>query len=1056
MARCAECGQQNPDEARFCFACGSAIRAEATSSREVRKTVTVVFADVSGSTAIGERLDPESLRRVMARYFEEMRRVLDRHGGTIEKFIGDAVMAVFGIPVVHEDDALRAVRAAVEMREALAALNEELRGSWGVELAVRIGVNTGEVVAGDHAESQSFVAGDAVNVAARLEQAAGTGEIWIGEATYRLVRDAVRVDTPASLRLRGKEHEVPAHRLLTVASGSPGIARRLDSALVGREHERRLLDEVFSRAVRERACHLFTILGPAGVGKSRLIEEFLRSARDRARVVRGRCLPYGEGITFWPVIEAVKDAAGLVGEDSPDEVRRHVRALLDDEAGPVAERLLEAIGLSGAPVGGEETFWAVRKFLEALARPTPLVAVFDDVHWGEPTFLDLLRHVAEWSHDAPILLLCLARPELLDLRPVWGGGMLNATTVLLGPLTPEESGLLIADRLPSGAVEDAVRMRITEAAEGNPLFIEEMLAMLVEDGVVRQSDGQWVASADLPAIAVPPTIQALLAARLDGLGGDERAVLERASVEGKVFHRGSIQELWPECRNLDKHLGTLVRKELIRPDRSAIVDDEAFEFRHILIRDAAYESLPKETRADLHERFAAWLASTAGDHRIEYEEILAYHLEQAYRFRVELGRPDERSKELGRRAAGHLTAAGRRASAKSDAPAAQNLLSRAVVLLPEGEHARLELLVLYGRTLIEVGRLADADDALAEAGERAEELGERGLALHALVEREFLRLKTDPAGTTDEVRRVVERALRAFEELGDEPGLARSWDLLAQVHAMACRYRDRTHALKRALTHARRAGGEHEADILIDLGTALYWGPTPVAQAIAGCEELLHDAAAARPTVQAAVRGSLAGLLAMLGSFDEARALYRLQCEILDDLGLRYSFAAGTILYARIEMAAGDPAAAERELRGGYETLEEMGERGVLSTLAAYLADALYAQGRWDEADHYTRVSEGFATLDDVASQVWWRATRARVLARRGEHDEARAVVREALALAEPTDDLYTRGHLLLDAAEALRLGGADGEAAPLVKDAITLFTAKGDVVSAARARELL
>jgi class 3 adenylate cyclase/tetratricopeptide (TPR) repeat protein len=1023
---------------------------------EARKIVTIIFSDVIGSTSLGEQLDAEALRRVMARYFEEMRSILERHGGTVEKFIGDAVMAVFGIPVVHEDDALRAVRAAVEMREALGALNEELQDSWGVELAVRVGVNTGEVVAGDHAESQSFATGDAVNVAARLEQAAGTGEIWIGEATYRLVRDAVTVDTPASLRLRGKEQEVPAHRLLTVDSDSPGIARRLDSTFVGREHERRLLDDAFDRAVRERACHLFTILGPAGIGKSRLVEEFVRSAGDRARVVRGRCLPYGEGITFWPVIEAVKDAAGLVGEDSPDEVRRHVRALLEDEAGPVADRLFEAIGLAGAPAGGEETFWALRKFLEALAGRSPLIAVFDDVHWGEPTFLDLVEHVAEWSRDAPILLLCLARSELLDLRPVWGGGMLNATSVLLGPLTAEESGLLISDRLPSGVVEDFVRMRVTEAAEGNPLFIEEMVAMLVEDGILRQSDGQWVASADLQKISVPPTIQALLAARLDGLRREERTVLERASVEGEVFHRGSIQELWPECERLGEHLGTLVRKELIRPDRSAIADDEAFRFRHILIRDAAYESLPKETRADLHERFAGWLDSTAGDRRLEYEEILAYHLERAYRFHVELGRLDQGSKELGRRAAGHLAAAGRRASAKSDVPAAQNLLGRAVELLSEDDHARLELLVLYGRTLIEVGRLADADDALAEAGERAEELGERGLALHALVEREFLRLKIDPAGTTDDARQVVERALPVFEELGDEPGLARSWDLLGQVHLMACRYRDRTDALERALTHARRAGDEHEADILIDLGTALYWGPTPVAQAIAGCEELLHDAAGARPTVQAAVRGSLAGLQAMLGSFDEARALYRRQCEILDDLGLRYSLAAGTILYARIEMAAGDPAAAERELRSGYETLEEMGERGVLSTLAAYLADAIYAQGRWEEADRYTRVSEGFATLDDVASQVWWRATRARALARRGDHHEAEAVVREALALAEPTDDLYMRGHVLLDAAEALCLGGRDGEATSLVEEAIGVFTAKGDVVSAARARELL
>ena len=663
MPICPHCGQENPEGFRFCGACGASLEA-VPAPRETRKTVTVVFSDVTGSTALGEQLDPESLRRVMGRYFDEMKAVVEAHEGTVEKFIGDAVMAVFGIPIVHEDDALRAVRAAAEMRDRLVALNEELERDWGVRIEVRTGVNTGEVVAGDGSGSQRFATGDAVNVAKRFEEAAPPGEILLGETTWKLVRDAVEVEALEGLSLKGKGKPVSAYRLSAIEPEAEGRARRLDSPMVGRDRERTLLGHAYERAAGERSCHLFTVLGAAGVGKSRLIAEFVGGLGESATVVRGRCLPYGEGITFWPVLEIVRRLHG-------DDLGSIATSLAGDEnAELIAERVAGAVGLSGPAGSSEETFWAVRKLLEAHARERPLVIVFDDVHWGEPTFLDLVEHIADLSRDAPIFLVCLARPDLLDARPGWSGGKFNATSVLLEPLGEEDSAELIANLLGRAELEPEVRTRVTEAAEGNPLFVEEMLGMLIDDGLLERQNGHWLASGDLASVAVPPTIQALLSARLDRLEPSERAVVERASIEGKVFHRGAVAELAPtEVRNdVGGHLQSLVRKELLRPDQSAFVGDDAFRFRHLLIRDAAYEAMPKELRSELHERFASWLERVAGDRVLEYEEILGFHLEQAYRYRLELSPPDDAARDVGAKAAERLGSAGERALSRSDCP----------------------------------------------------------------------------------------------------------------------------------------------------------------------------------------------------------------------------------------------------------------------------------------------------------------------------------------------------------------------------------------------------
>jgi class 3 adenylate cyclase len=449
---------------------------EAVPVREMRKVVSVVFCDLSGSTALGERTDPEVLRTRMRGYYERMRQILERHGGMVEKFIGDAVMAVFGVPVAHEDDAMRAVRAAWEMRAAVPRLG----------LQARIGVNTGEVVAG---EGDTLVTGDAVNVAARLEQLAETGEVLIGGETRQLVRDAVRVE-PVQVAAKGKAGLVMAYRLLNVDPAAAAVARRLDTPLIGRRPELQQLRQAFERSVRERRCHLFTVLGAAGVGKSRLTAEFVSGLG--ATTLSGRCLEYGEGITFWPVVSVLKQ----LGERAEETLARLV---------------------NGSFSKGE-LFWDVRSQLENVARERPLVVVFDDVQWGQETFLDLIDHVADLSRGAPLLLLCLARPDLLDKRPTWGGGKLNATTILLEPLTAEECAELIDAH---GGTEPGTRERIVASADGNPLFVEEMLAFVREGRDV----------------GTPSTVRALLQGRLDQLARGERTVIEGGAIEGEILPR---------------------------------------------------------------------------------------------------------------------------------------------------------------------------------------------------------------------------------------------------------------------------------------------------------------------------------------------------------------------------------------------------------------------------------------------------------------------------------------------------------------------------------------
>ena len=1016
----------------------------------IRKTVTLVFCDVSGSTALGEALDAETVRGVMSRFFATARTVLERHGGTVEKFVGDAVMAAFGIPVVHEDDALRAVRAAVELRGALIALNAELERDFGVRIAVRTGVNTGEVVAGDPSLGQDFATGEAVALAQRLESAADSDEILLGDATYRIVRNAVTVERLPPVEVKGRAAPVGAWRLLDVEEVA---GRRLDTPLVGRVAELELLVATFRDAVAERRCRLVTVIGDAGVGKSRLVAELVAEVGDEALVLQGRCLPYGRGITYWPLVEIVRAAAGIAPEDGTERAREKIAALLegDPDADLVAARVADAAGLGESGARSEELSWAARRLLEVLSRRSPLLVVIDDVQWAEATLLDLVEYLAGWTRDAPVLLCCLARPDLRDVRPLWR----DAAVVDLTPLAGGEVKRLIGNAL--GSVDEVAAGEIVRLAEGNPLFAEEILRMLVDDESLVQSGKVWVLARDVSRLRLPATITSVLAARLDRLPVGELAVLQCAAVIGQEFWWGAVTDLCPDDERplVAGLLHALVRRQLIQPHVSALAGEDNFRFGHILVRDTAYESIPKRQRADLHERFAEWLETRVASGQQSYDEIVGYHLEQGFRYRLELSPLDERAVAMAERAGSRLAAAGRRALTRSDIPAAVSLLERAVSLLGQGGGAaRTDVAVDLGRALRDRGDLQEADTALASAIDAAEHAGDLLFAEHARIERADLRLNLDVESELESVLALAEHAIATFEQAGDEQGLARALRLVADVHWGRCRLVERKEVLERALVHATRAGDQREArEISVGLCGVALFGPMPVAEGIDYCHRILEQAADDR-RLQAFVQNDLAVLVAAQGRFDEARAVLERAQWIFDELGVGPR--PGAMYTALVELLAGDPAAAERELRISYEELERRGERSWLSTTAALLARALYEQGRYEDAGWFSAVSEEAAARDDIATQVIWRATRARILALQGELDGALELARESVELAVQTDWLELHAGALVDLAEVLAARGDVADAALHLKHAVSLYVQKGNVVLVERTRTQL
>ncbi len=956
MAVCAQCGRESPDDFVFCPGCGAALAR--VPAREVRKVVTVLFCDLTGSTAIGERTDPEALRALMNRYYDTARAVLERHGGTVEKFVGDAVMAVFGIPVASEDDALRATRAAVELREVVRELG----------LDARIGVNTGAVVAG---EGDTLVTGDAVNVAARLEQSAGAGEILLGDDSLQLVRDAVTTEQ-LELTLKGKSGTVTAHRLLHLDASAVGVVRRLERPMVGRERERGRLRSDFEDVVATSTCRLFTLIGPAGIGKSRLVADFLEHVDGSAAVARGRALSYGEGITYWPLVEMLVQ----LGIEPSEAIR-------------------------SSPA---ETQLATRALLEDRARERPIVLVVDDLHWAEEPMLDLVEHVVDWSRAAPIVVLCVARPELLDVRPGWGGGKLNATSILLEPLADDESRTLADGLLADVELDDETRERILGTAEGNPLFLEEMAAL------ARDARG---------TVDVPPTIRALIQARLDALNDDERVVIESGAVEGQLFHRGAVTALAPATPAVDVRgqLLSLVRKEVVRPARAVISGDDAFRFRHLLIRDTAYEGLPKAVRAELHERFADWL--DANVELVEQNEIVGYHLEQAARYRTELDAVDPSAAELARRAADHLARAGRAGLERGDLHATQNLMRRAAGLA-DGPAERRRMIPDLADALIETRTNGE------EVIRLLDELAAGDEHDHAL--ETVLRIRSDPTGPLDSLLARLDESHKVLTDAGDEVGLGRAECARAWVYWGACRMSDAHSAWRRAREHLRSAGSRILArDVVFGLCLSAAFGGSDANAFLRLLDELEDEAARAGPATSASLGSFRARWRYGMGEGESGAVRAALEAEtvLLEQVGV-VDIASGTFERIVMPMLEGD-------LGGMEEGLRWRMERTVSTPLYHANSLAMWAVGlcmRGDAGQALAVVEEarGLADPDDVADQLQLDLAEAYARALAGDGEHARPLVQRARERLRETD-MEEPGlhHEFVEARVLVALGDLDG-----------------------------
>jgi DNA-binding SARP family transcriptional activator len=1016
---------------------------------ELRKIVTVLFVDVSGSTALGDRLDAESMRTIMTRFFDEMRTVLERHGATIEKYVGDAIMAIFGVPHVHEDDAARAVRAAVEMREALSKLNDALLDERGVTIRTRTGINTGEVVADFARDRQRLVTGDAVNVAARLEQSADSDEILLGEATYRLVRDAVDVDVPKHLAVRGKADAVATFRLTGIRPGEGGLSRNLESPMVGRSSEFRALRDAIERTVETGACHLFTVYGEAGVGKSRLIEELSRTTPPEVRTLKGRCLSYGDGITFWPIADAVKQAASIEDVDSRETARSKLDASIGeaDDGRAVADGLAQMMGLTDADVPPGTAGWAARRFLESLAKERPLLLLIEDIHWAEPTLLDLIESIAEWSRESPILVVCTARPEFLERRPAWAGGARDVQTLSLRPLSPSDSAELIRNLLggdaPAGGTVDV----IVDAAEGNALFVEQTVSMLIDEGTLRRDEAGWTTTRDISDLRIPAEIQALLSARLDLLPRDERDALECAAVIGRRFDTQAVERLTPD---VDRHavhdrLRALARKDLVRPDGAG--DDAGFRFVHALIQAAVYDAIPKRIRALLHEDVADWLEERHGDRSAEYDEIVGRHLERAVGYLSDLGGVDEQARRLAERAAARLSAAGARALVRGDMPAVVALYASVTELMAEDDADRLRILPDLGTAYVEIGDMQTAASVFDEALHKADELDDLGLRSHALLYRFELDAWTKGRPAAEALRDEAVRLIPFAEGRGDDASLYRLWRIVAEHTDSPS---ETTAMGERAMSFAARAGDRRgQLELLQVLSSLLPDDTTPVPEALAATERHLHLAKGDRVGEAAVIVNARSALLAMIGDIERSRVESAAARATFGDLGLELWLAASaTIGPARAELVAGNPELAEELLRAGLDRLHRMSTLTFwLGWELAMLAEALLEQGRVDEAQ---------AALDAGADDphLSTPGLRGRVLLERERWTDAEATLAEAIERLDAGWVTHVADAHLLRSKALSRLGRKE-EAAASAAHAIRLLERKASPLLVARAQRI-
>jgi DNA-binding SARP family transcriptional activator len=973
-----------------------------------RRTVTVVVAELLDPPT--ELEDPELSRSLTRAGLEHVRAAAARYGGTADELPDGDLLAVFGSPLAHEDDCIRALRALGDLRAQ--------------RIVSRAGVDTGEILA----EADDSVRGPVVRTAARLKASAAPGDVIVSESIGQLVAEVARLEQVDS-------DERTSFRLLDLALDAPQRPLRLDVPLIGRHRELAELRDLFARAVEEQRAQLVTVVGEPGIGKSRLAHELGELLVDEALVLRGRCLAYGEGMTYWPLREIVSTAVG-----SLDQARLADVLTGEESADAIAGRIASVVGSSDAAHPVEEIRWAVTRLLARLSRERPLVVVVDDAHWAEPTFMDLIEHVAGWDGRAPILMLRLVRPEFFEK-----GARRSTDTIVLEALSPDESKELL-ELLTTAAAQPAIGDQIVDAASGNPLFLEQLAAFTADRG-----------SADRRGVP-PASLQSLLAARLDALGPGERAAVESASVLGREFSLAPLTELLPLRARpaLERHLEALTRKRLIEGDLSPEPFEPAFRFRHILIQEAAYRSLPLARRAELHERVADWAERREHVLSPDEDQVVGYHLEQAHTYRSSLGAPEDELRALGRRAGERLAAAGRLALGRDDDPAAVGLLERAIALLPE-PRARLPLSVLLGVALESAGRYERAYSLLEGTIEEARTVGDVRSEWLATVQLAPLGTRVDPRSWSDErLDEIASSARRVFEAQEDDLGLARSWMLAVESSFGRCRFDDAAVACRRVLEHSERAGDEREILSAHEwLCAALYFGSTHVDDVRAEAEVFL-ERAGERPGKAAAAVIVCAGVDALRGDAAGAMRHYMRAKSLAEEAGLARVRASITLISEEVGMLFDDASFTERELRVGSEMLEEGGEKGVRSTITALLARALFELGRWDEAERLVDDAIALAAPADVLTHATARAVRARLLGVRGEIDEAERLAREAFELVTRTDALFERATVSRSFAEVLILARRHEEAKDALREAVELSERKGDVMTARLARARL
>jgi len=1001
---------------------------------ETRRTVTVVGSLLTATGYEGQRLDPEAWRRLRRRWRDEVVRAARKHGGLADRLLGDAAIAAFGVPIAHEDDAIRALRAADELQKALPSLGGHMTGAPGARIEAGIGVASEEVIVGGSADT-ALVDGEVVDTSIHLAELAGPSEVILDDATRQRAGKGVDIELLPPVTLKGRREQVTVWRLVELTGKRSPVVRWPDAPMLGRDNELEELRHSLRQISADGRAEIVTVIGEPGIGKSRLAQELARAVRGDARIVVGRCLPYGEGITFWPLREIVAAAAGGFSAECLGELFRE-----EEDADAVVAAVRGALGLAATRQRSEETFWAFRRLFVALARGAPLVAVFEDVHWAEPTLLDLIEHLASSLTRTPALIVCLARPELLEERPHWGGGRESARRIQLEPLSDADTKALIA-ALAGGAFphrEGAVQ--IAERAEGNPLFVEQILAMIEE---TRSEDVQQ---------AIPPTIHALLAARLDRLGPGERAVVERAAVVGREFAEDAVIDLLPADARPHgaRYVEALVHKQLVRRAESA-GGERRLRFRHVLIQDVAYLSIPKELRADLHEGIGSRLERTIRADAVG--EIIGYHLEHAFRYRAELGNHDW---SLARRARTFLGASGRRALLTGDAPAAVNLLTRATSLISQEDPVTLALLLDLAEALTQAGELAQADQVLAGTARAAKAGGDRASELRANVARVPLRTRLGDPTPAVTRRRVVRAAISELERLDDRAGLVKAWFAFGELEPTRARARA---AFTHALHHAEGIGDERQqAELRIAIGKTLIFDATPVAEAIRAIEHNLDWARSKGfRKAEGECLGGLGHLYAMAGDFTRARTLSTRQKAIFEDLGQRFMAARFAFALGSVEILAKNLAAAEREFRAGHDLFAGMGEQSQSLVFAAMISRVVYDQGRYEEAELWAETAAAPNVTTSVRARPCFSKTvQAKVLARAGEFGRAEALARAALDEHQGSDEIEEEAVMLMDLAEILALADRPEDAAAAAEEATRLYDRKGHLVSARDARAFM